>query len=108
MEWPHLTSGSLQRSEESSPEGTAWGSADAMGVCVEKVCKAGQHGESLSLKAEFEGGADNREVIMKAGGVRTKILLGSEQGRQGSGDILEVGARPEKSKWGITSLSTQG
>ena len=54
-----------------------------MGVCVEKVCKAGQHGESPSLKAEFEGGADNREVIMRAGRVRTKILLGSEQGRQG-------------------------
>ena len=67
---------------------------------MEKVCKAGQHGESLSPKGDFEGGADNREVIMRAGGVRTKILLGSEQGCQGSGDILEVGARWEKSKWG--------
>ena len=43
---------------------------------MEKVCKAGQHGESLSPKGEFEGGADNREVIMRAGGVRTKMHVG--------------------------------
>ena len=82
---------------------------------MEKVCKAGQHGESLSPKGEFEGGADNREVIMRAGGVRTKILLGYLWDTRGIPGMPGVrrhtggGCKTGKAQMGrITSLSTQG
>lgn len=67
---------SLQRSEESSPgRGSLGGQQMPWEFAWRKSVKLDNTG-GLSLKAEFEGGADNREVIMKAGGVRTKILLG--------------------------------
>lgn len=65
---------------------------------MEKVCKDGQYGEGPSLRRnwkeeQIQGG--NHEG--RRG--KNKMLLGSEQGYQGSGDRLEASARQEKSKW---------
>lgn len=46
------------------------------------MCKAGQHRKNSVMEVEFEGGAGvGRQT--GAGGMRTKILLGNEQGSSG-------------------------
>lgn len=107
MEWPHWPQGACREVKSQVLKERPGGQQMPWEFAWRKSVNWTTRGEPVTRRQNLKEEQITGEVIMKAGGVRTKILLGVNRGarvRRHTGG----GCKAEKVKWGITSLSTQG